>query len=987
MDGIGLAASIIQIIDVSSRVVGKGIDIYQSADGQLTEHAEIDHVTRALSNSAQRIRKSIAANHRTQTDAEKEQLRLAADCQKIAQELLSALERLKRRGQPGKWSSLRQGLKTVWNEDKIASLERRLDRYRQQMTQSILETLRVQTQASAAQQSTILRGIKNIQRRQDKLQDAQVSIGRQFFQEIRSCVGNTDGERWRKDLLGAIHQKSHLRPRNPTQLSKRNNIRRSLIKSLKFQEMEDREIRISKAYRETFKWIYEPPTVDTRPWSSFRSFLRRKKGGIYWITGKAGSGKSTLMKYLMHNDQTFDLLRRWAPDGVITSAFYSWNSGTDIQMSVEGLLRTLLANCLEQLPRTVVEEVFPGRWEALSLLGEDDTPWTWHELSLALQTMVLKVCRDRRFFFLIDGLDEFSGDHGMLTDLILNLESSAPNVKSCVASRPWVNFEDAFRSKPHLMLQDLTKRDIRRYISSTFRDSPGFLELEQREPEHAKSLLSEVARKAEGVFLWVRLVVKSLLVGMANGDEIRELRERLESIPSNLEAMFEKMLASMEPSYLQHASQIFQIHRASRDPPSLLVMAFADLEDQNEVLQKLLWPLPHSNIVARCMHMKRKLSSRCKGLLEIESPPTLGQQSDTDDGTDDNCNHIDPITDCRVQYLHRTVKDFIESPEIWGWIVATNKEPFDPCVALAKSYLLHLKSADTTKTKYDEILDRSLWCISYAKESKLNRGPVQTELMDELDRTTTALNRHLQSIDVAREDTSAGTISSPPDEETHWTSHVVPAVGTSFTYLMAMCGMFGFLEAKLAYNDPELRHYGDSKTPLLFAVLEDYLVLSQYSGRKNIIVDSPSKKTIRVLLQKWADPYQLHRGRSAHTIAKTMASKGDRDFIEVLRIFKKYARHTPKQEKPPQIQSLSRERFTLASPAVQLTAENLKQLDPSHGEMPLGYARAQNGSIVNRASTPLTSDCILEGPGWLQRLLSKIASYYDKVKRSYRRET
>ncbi|KAF4464750.1 small s [Fusarium albosuccineum] len=952
MDGIGLAASIIQIIDVSSRVVGKGFDIYQSADGQLTEHAETDHVTRALSNSAQRIRKSIAASHQPRTDAEKEQLMLAADCQQIAQELLSALERLKRRGQPGKCSSLRQGLKAVWNEDKIASLERRLDRYRQQMIQSILETLRVQTQASAAQQSTILRGIKNIQRRQDKLQDAQVSIGHQFFQEIRSCVGNTDGERWRQDLLGAIHQKPDLRPRNPTQSPKRRKTRRSLIKSLKFQEMEDREIRIPKAHRETFKWIYEPPTVNTRPWSSFRSFLRRKKGGIYWITGKPGSGKSTLMKYLMRNDQTFDLLRRWAPDGVITSAFYSWNSGTDIQMSVEGLLRTLLAKCLEQLPRRVVEEVLPWRWEALSLL----------------------VCRDRRSFFLIDGLDEFSGDHGMLTDLILTLESSAPNVKSCVASRPWVNFEDAFRSKPHLMLQDLTKGDIEQYISSTFRESPGFLELEQREPQHTKSLLSEVARKAEGVFLWVRLVVKSLLVGMANGDGIRELRERLDRIPSNLEAMFKKMLASMEPSYLQHASQIFQIHRASRDPPSLLVMAFADLEDQNEVLQKLLWPLSHSNIVARCRHMKRKLSSRCKGLLEIESPPALGQQSDTDDGTENNCNHADPITDCRVQYLHRTVKDFIESPDIWGWIVATNKEPFDPCVALAKSYLLRLKSMDTMKPTYDEIWDRALWCISYAKQAELNKGPIQTELMDELDRTATALTRHLQSIDATQEDTSAGTLSSSLDEETHWTSYGLAAVGTSFVYLMAMCGMFGFLEAKLAYNDPALRHYDDSKTPLLFAALEDYLVLSQYSAGKNIIVDSPSKKTIRVLLQKGADPYQLHRGRSAHTIARTMASRGDRDFIEVLKIVKECAQHASKRWKRPQIQSLPQEPVTLASPAAQLTAENLKQLDPSHGEIPTDYLRAQNGSVLDRSLTTLTSDYYPEGPSWLQRLLSKIAS-------------
>lgn len=142
MDGISLAASIIQIIDVSSRVVTSSINIYKSANGQLTEHGEIEDVTCALSSGARRIGKSIAAKRQPRTDADMEQLRLAAHCQQIANELLIVLEGLKSHGQQGKWLSLRQGLKTVWNEDKIASLERRLDRYRQQMIENILEKLR-----------------------------------------------------------------------------------------------------------------------------------------------------------------------------------------------------------------------------------------------------------------------------------------------------------------------------------------------------------------------------------------------------------------------------------------------------------------------------------------------------------------------------------------------------------------------------------------------------------------------------------------------------------------------------------------------------------------------------------------------------------------------------------------------------------------------------------------------------------------------------
>ena len=142
MDGISLAASIIQIIDLSSRVVSKSIDIYRSSDGQLIEHNEIDEVTKALSASARRIDQLIT-NSASRTDAEIEQEQLGVKCREIADKLVEVLNKLKSSGRPGKWRSFRQALKAAWNEDKIAGLEKRLDRYRQQMIANIVETLRL----------------------------------------------------------------------------------------------------------------------------------------------------------------------------------------------------------------------------------------------------------------------------------------------------------------------------------------------------------------------------------------------------------------------------------------------------------------------------------------------------------------------------------------------------------------------------------------------------------------------------------------------------------------------------------------------------------------------------------------------------------------------------------------------------------------------------------------------------------------------------
>jgi ABC-type thiamine transport system ATPase subunit len=53
--------------------------------------------------------------------------------------------------------------------------------------------------------------------------------------------------------------------------------------------MDNREERILEAHEKTFRWIFKD--------SPFKHWLESKTGSnLFWISGKAGSGKSTLMK-------------------------------------------------------------------------------------------------------------------------------------------------------------------------------------------------------------------------------------------------------------------------------------------------------------------------------------------------------------------------------------------------------------------------------------------------------------------------------------------------------------------------------------------------------------------------------------------------------------------------------------------------------------------------------------------------------------------
>ena len=140
---------------------------------------------------------------------------------------------------------------------------------------------------------------------------------------------------------------------------------------------------------------------------------------------------------------------------------------------------------------------------------------------------------DERPCLFIDGLDEFNSDHRNLIHLFKDILVHN-NLKLCVSSRPWDIFEDAFRHRPSLMLQDLTYEDIKSFATAELQSSPNFELLEKREPQYARQLVENIVSKVSGVFLWVRLVISSLIAGISYGDRINDLERRLDALPPDL---------------------------------------------------------------------------------------------------------------------------------------------------------------------------------------------------------------------------------------------------------------------------------------------------------------------------------------------------------------------------------------------------------------------------------------------------------------------
>ena len=712
------------------------------------------------------------------------------------------------------------------------------------------------------------------------------SIGEIFLKQIR------DSHRWRDDLMEAVRQNTWQSQRSydigrslTFEAEQEQELSGRLLNRLRYSHMEDRHDKISEAYERTFEWIHHEPETGSRPWASFTNWLYKEQS-LYWVTGKPGSGKSTLMKYLYHDSHTLDHLRSWSsPLPLMTAAFFFWNSGSKMQMSQLGLLQSLLYDTLRQ-DQTLIPRVFPDRWEVYRLFGDDPCPFSWSELVKALKLITKEDCVTARFCFFIDGLDEFEGDHTELIKLLMDIVTTS-SVKICVASRPWPIFEKAFKSRPSLMLQDLTALDIQLFVNNKFHEDAVFRELEEEDPKYAAKLLNEITTKSSGVFLWVHLVVQSLLTGLTNGDRISDLERRLHELPPDLEELFQKMLDHLDPFYREHASQLFQVHRAAHSPPTLLEFAFAD-EDTEFVFRAEVKPLTDSEKRLRCKRMKRRLISRCKGLLEIAPNKSAGPNP--------LINTADQEANSKVEYLHRTVKDFFGDDTVWRGVVEMTKDPFDPYLHLCRSAILLLKTIAPTS-----LTDTVLWnlvasCIEYATQSEERTGKMQADLLDELDQAASQIS--------AVPGTEISTLlqkfsNSKPIGNPHWThtrfswTHPTP-----FLNLAAMCGLSRYLDAKLNQEYSQLCSDDTETTPLLYsAACCGSFICSE--GRTFCSRESPQVEMIRCLLEKGADPNQLYRGltpwRTIVQAARRDARNGTHKqaWLEIIDMFMKHGAYPP----------------------------------------------------------------------------------------------
>lgn len=386
----------------------------------------------------------------------------------------------------------------------------------------------------------------------------------------------------------------------------------------------------------------------------------------YWITGKPGSGKSTLMSFIINHELTLDKLKQWAAqqDIQVIDAYF-WNAGSALQKSFKGMLATVILQLLEKADDELRER-FINISGIKKKVAIDD--WSTGELERHIHAFLMT--STSKFCMFFDGLDEVEITQSESDDVVVSfieLVSRLANVKCCMSSRPMQMFELAFQNCARLRLEHLNYRDIDRFFQDRLRSSIDKISVPLTEDDF-DVLRAEFNRKADGVFLWAHCALNSILQGLRHHDAVSQLHQRLEALPSELESLYEHMLSLNNKDsslYRQEAAFFIRILLllSDYDCPAAYCLR-PNLLQFTLCFDKRFVPAATQNIEASslaeaCREMRTRILTRCAGLLEIKT--TFGRDRKESYAMLPLPRMLASERSRQVRLVHRTVKDFLLS--------------------------------------------------------------------------------------------------------------------------------------------------------------------------------------------------------------------------------------------------------------------------------------------------------------------------------------
>jgi ankyrin repeat domain-containing protein 50 len=354
--------------------------------------------------------------------------------------------------------------------------------------------------------------------------------------------------------------------------------------------------------------------------------------GIFWLKGKPGAGKSTIMQSL------YNRLReeyRHNPEKVIVLEFFFCAQGVEMQRTPLGMLRSLLNQLFRQDVTTKqrIREVYE---EKASAFGHDERNWTWQrqELEVLLQDAILTAAQKQPVIIFIDALDEAGAQFASELANYFNQLANSANI--CISCRHYPVLSRV--SGVEVWVENHNGDDIASFIHDRL-DVRYLTEAESSDNVLWEDLKTDLAIVAAGSFQWTDLIVPLVGAKIVDGESPEEVRRWLEHVPEKLIDTYRHILQNIikQEDYTQ-SFLLFQWLCLAQRPLSVTEMRYS-LAAKDAVT----WTPFHgtTTFVKTDERMKRRVKALSGGLAEIVQLPD-----------DDKKRQI-------VRVIHPSVKSFL----------------------------------------------------------------------------------------------------------------------------------------------------------------------------------------------------------------------------------------------------------------------------------------------------------------------------------------
>ncbi|KAK3500449.1 uncharacterized protein B0T23DRAFT_401863 [Neurospora hispaniola] len=595
LEAFGLACNVMQTIGFAIEMASVCHSIFRTGSPDPSMATLLAHSTQITTSL-----KSSISSARPVTRDDKELLDIANKCLDAMSALKVQVDKLTRPSAKGKvLPSLRLGLRAKFKQGNIDKLEKKMRDYQKVLESGLL--LRI---------CTLQCFVEAVSRGQDNLQDLMKSTHDSIVEVVKaeSTVQNAA-----TTVIASEVKKTQAMIKETSLEASAEEKRQRLLKSLKYDTMSERLGQVKAAFAGTCRWMIQsaPNSIQSVPdgenltpvcphrtthennlsWSCFPCWLESPKDKIYWIQGKAGSGKSTLMKFLVTNPALWHPQRQADGQDLILSHFL-WAAGSPLQKSLRGILLNLLYQLLSNDEHALdhVIDTFPDL-KLKDFWGD----WTLEDLDRTMMDS-LHTIATRPVFIFLDGLDD----------------------------RPEAVFKNKLGGLCSLRLQDLTRSDMAKYAKAELLSNE-VVGLENQK-EYQK-LVNKLCNMADGVFLWTALAVRSLSRGLTNEDDISELYARLEKMPTGLYPLYKDMWERLNEDqhlYRKEAALYFQLvihwgrmpsHAFEKRCTTFHLLAARDPSISRAYLNHDTASLP-ANLEALCEKLGKRVETRSAGLLE-----------------------------------------------------------------------------------------------------------------------------------------------------------------------------------------------------------------------------------------------------------------------------------------------------------------------------------------------------------------------------------